>query len=112
MKWTWCYLLVIFLKQHLSAAESERIVYETLASMASNHGPEIAVIAGNHDQPDRLHALIAIRCFGCACYSASYCVLLAGVQRIHTKNGTEIRLAMLPFVHRKRIGPSGRVDGD
>ena len=38
------------------SAESETIVYETLASLARDSRIKVAVIAGNHDHPDRLQA--------------------------------------------------------
>lgn len=84
-------------------AEAEEIVYRALLGLASA-GIPVAVIAGNHDNAKRLQAVAPLLELGKV-------VLVAeptrpdhgGVIELTTGDGTEVRLAMLPFVSKRGI---------
>jgi exonuclease SbcD len=83
--------------------ESEQIVYEALLSLAST-GATVAVIAGNHDNARGLRAVAPLLALGNV-------HLVAeprrpddgGVLSITTRDGTPVRIAMLPFVSKRGI---------
>ncbi|MCY4666057.1 MAG: exonuclease SbcCD subunit D [Acidimicrobiaceae bacterium] len=86
------------------SAEAETIVYRALLELAGT-GAEVAVIAGNHDNGRKLQAVAPV-------FSAAGGVRVlaqparpdeGGVQRLRTRGGEDVRLAMLPFVSQRGI---------
>ena len=86
------------------SAEAEAIVYRALLELAGA-GAEVAVIAGNHDNGRKLQAVAPV-------FSAAGGVRVlaqparpdeGGVQRLRTRAGEDVRLAMLPFVSQRGI---------
>ncbi len=83
--------------------ESEQIVYEALLALAST-GATVVVIAGNHDNARGLRAVAPLLALGNV-------HLVAeprrpddgGVLSVRTRDGTPVRLAMLPFVSKRGI---------
>ena len=85
------------------APESEEIVYRALLDLAAT-GADVAVIAGNHDNPRRLRAVAPLLGLG------NVRVVTeptrpgdGGVVALSTRDGTPVRLAMLPFVSKRGI---------
>ena len=83
--------------------ESEEIVYRALLGFART-GAQVAVIAGNHDNPRRLRAVAPLLELGDV-----HLVAEAtrpddgGVIDLLSRDGTPVRLAMLPFVSKRGI---------
>lgn len=83
--------------------EAEEIVYRTLLAFAAT-GAEVAVIAGNHDNARRLRAVAPV-------FEFSRVHVVAeptrpddgGVLRLRTRDGTDVQVAMLPFVSKRGI---------
>ena len=85
------------------SAEAERIVYRALLDLA-NTGAEVAVIAGNHDNPRRLRAVAPLLRLGQVHVVAEPTRPDdGGVIELRTRDGVDIRLAMLPFVSKRGI---------
>ena len=86
------------------SAEAEAIVYRTLLELAGI-GAEVAVIAGNHDNPRKLAAVAPVF------FTAGRVHVLSeprrpedgGVLRLRMRGGEDLRLAMLPFVSQRGI---------
>jgi exonuclease SbcD len=84
-------------------AESEQIVYEALLQFASG-GAHVAVIAGNHDNAARLHAVAPLFALGRVhVVAAPTRPADGGVLQLRAGDGTDVRLAMLPFVSKRGI---------
>ena len=86
------------------AAEAEAMVYRGLLDMA-RAGAQVAVIAGNHDNARRLHAVAPV-------FEAAGRVHLVteptrpdegGVLRLSARGGEDVRLALLPFVSQRGV---------
>lgn len=85
------------------SAEAERIVYRALLDLADT-GAEVAVIAGNHDNPRRLRAVAPLLRLGQVHVVAEPTRPDdGGVIELRARDGTEVRLAMLPFVSKRGI---------
>ncbi len=83
--------------------EAERIVYRALLDLVST-GAQVAVIAGNHDNARRLEAVAPVLRLGRVhVVSKPTRPDKGGVIELHTGDGTEVRLAMLPFVSKHGI---------
>jgi exonuclease SbcD len=84
-------------------AESEQIVYDALLRLA-NTGAHVAVIAGNHDNAGRLHAVAPLLALGRVHLVAEPARPDdGGVRRLTARDGTEVRIALLPFVSKRGI---------
>jgi DNA repair protein SbcD/Mre11 len=84
-------------------AEAEEIVYRALLGLAGA-GIPVAVIAGNHDNAKRLQAVAPLLELGKVVLVAEPTRPEAGgVIELTTADGTEVRLAMLPFVSKRGI---------
>ncbi len=85
------------------SAAAEEIVYQTLLDFTRS-GAQVAMIAGNHDHPDRLDAiapllhLANIRARAKLVSSAD-----GGCVDIETKSGEVARIAMMPWLRRSRV---------
>jgi len=83
--------------------ESEEIVYEALLALAGS-GADVAVIAGNHDNARRLRAVAPLLALG-----RIHLVTEVtrpddgGVLRLRSRDGVDVRLALLPFVSKRGI---------
>ena len=86
------------------AAEAEAMVYRGLLDMA-RAGAQVAVIAGNHDNARRLHAVAPV-------FEAAGRVHLVteptrpdegGVLRLRMPGAEDVRLALLPFVSQRGV---------
>ena len=83
--------------------EAEEIVYRTLLAFAGT-GAEVAVIAGNHDNARRLGAVAPV-------FEFSRVHLVTeptrpdegGVLQLRARDGSDMRVAMLPFVSKRGI---------
>lgn len=83
--------------------ESEQIVYEALLALRAT-GAAVVVIAGNHDNPNRLHAVAPV-------FDELDITVLAqpvrpadgGVVRLRTRRGDDVAVARLPFVSQRSI---------
>ena len=85
------------------SAEAERIVYRALLALADT-GARVVVIAGNHDNPRRLRAVAPLLRLGQVHVVAEPARPDdGGVIGLHTRDGTDVRLAMLPFVSKRGI---------
>ena len=85
------------------SAEAENIVYRALLDLADT-GAEVAVIAGNHDNPRRLRAVAPLLRLGQIHVVAEPARPDdGGVIGLRTRDGTDVRLAMLPFVSKRGI---------
>ncbi|WP_420613000.1 exonuclease SbcCD subunit D [Candidatus Spongiisocius sp.] len=85
------------------SAEAENIVYRALLGLADT-GAEVAVIAGNHDNPRRLRAVAPLLRLGQIHVVAEPARPDdGGVIGLRTRDGTDVRLAMLPFVSKRGI---------
>ncbi len=83
--------------------ESEAVVYRHLLGLADT-GADVVVIGGNHDNPRRLAAVAPVLSRGRIVVVPSVAVPEAGgVQRLATKAGERVNLALLPFVSQRRI---------
>jgi len=83
--------------------EAERIVYRALLDLVGT-GAKVAVIAGNHDNARRLEAVAPVLRLGQVHVVAKPTRPdEGGVMELHTRDGTEVRLAMLPFVSKRGI---------
>lgn len=84
-------------------AEAEEIVYRALLDLGET-GAVVAVVAGNHDNPNRLNAVAPLldRCEvivqAVPAHPAD-----GGVREITTRSGEPLRLALLPFVSKRGI---------
>lgn len=85
-------------------AEAEAMVYRGLLDMA-RAGPQVAVIAGNHDNARRLHAVAPV-------FEAAGRVHLVteptrpdegGVLQLSAPGAEDVRLALLPFVSQRGV---------
>jgi exonuclease SbcD len=84
-------------------AEAEEIVYRALLGLASA-GIPVAVIAGNHDNAKRLQAVAPLLELGKVhVVSEPTRPDEGGVMELTTAAGTNVRLAMLPFVSKRGI---------
>lgn len=83
---------------HSPSAASEQIVYQALLDLAAT-GAHVVAVAGNHDHPDRLHAVAPIldRLRVTVC-SHALGGDEGGIVRIETKSGEKATIAMLPFL--------------
>ena len=85
------------------APEAEQIVYDALLALARS-GAHVAVIAGNHDNPRRLHAVAPLLALGRVHVVAEPTRPEdGGVLELGLRGGVELRLAMLPFVSKRGI---------
>ncbi len=85
------------------SAEAENIVYRALLDLADT-GAQVAVIAGNHDNPRRLRAVAPLLRLGQVHVVAEPARPGdGGVLELRTRGGTDVRLAMLPFVSKRGI---------
>ena len=85
------------------SAEAERIVYRALLDLADT-GAEVAVIAGNHDNPRRLRAVAPLLRLGRVHVVAKPTRPdEGGIIELRARDGAEVRLAMLPFVSKRGI---------
>jgi exonuclease SbcD len=83
--------------------ESEQIVYEALLALAQT-GATVAVIAGNHDNARGLRAVAPLLALGNVHLVAEpRRPEDGGVLSITTRDGTPVRIAMLPFVSKRGI---------
>ena len=85
------------------SAEAERIVYRALLDLADT-GADVAVIAGNHDNPRRLRAVAPLLRLGQVHVVAQPTRPDdGGVIELRAADGADVRLAMLPFVSKRGI---------
>lgn len=85
------------------SAEAERIVYRALLDLADT-GADVAVIAGNHDNPRRLRAVAPLLRLGQVHVVAEPTRPEdGGVIELRSGDGADVRLAMLPFVSKRGI---------
>ena len=91
------------------SAEAEAIVYRALLNLAQT-GAQVAVIAGNHDNPRRLQAVAPLLQLG-QVHLVAHPALPedGGVVELRARDGAWIRLAMLPFVSKRGIVRAGRL---
>ena len=83
--------------------ESEQIVYEALLALART-GATVAVIAGNHDNARGLRAVAPLLALGNVHLVAEpQRPDDGGVWSITARDGTPVRVAMLPFVSKRGI---------
>ena len=83
--------------------EAESIVYRALLDLADT-GADVAVIAGNHDNPRRLRAVAPLLRLGKVhVVSEPTRPDDGGVIELRARDGTDVRLAMLPFVSKRGI---------
>jgi exonuclease SbcD len=83
--------------------ESEEIVYRALLALART-GAAIIVIAGNHDSPRRLRAVAPLLELGRVHVVAEPTRPDdGGLLTLRTSGGTNVRLALLPFVSKRGI---------
>lgn len=86
-----------------TSPESDEIVYAALVAFA-RAGAEVAVIGGNHDNQRRLRAVAPLLEFGKVHLVAEPTrPELGGVLHLTTRDGTDVRVAMLPFVSKRGI---------
>ncbi len=85
------------------SAEAEKIVYRALLDLVET-GAQVAVIAGNHDNPRRLEAVAPLLQLG-KVHLVAHPTRPdeGGVIELRTRDGIDIRLAMLPFVSKRGI---------
>jgi len=85
------------------SAEAESIVYRALLELADT-GADVAVIAGNHDNPRRLRAVAPLLRLGQVHVVAEPTRPDdGGVIELRARDGSDVRLAMLPFVSKRGI---------
>ncbi len=85
------------------APESEEIVYRALLQLAGS-GAQVAVIAGNHDNARRLRAIAPLFALGNVHVVAEPTRPDdGGVLSLRARDGSDVRLAMLPFVSKRGI---------
>ncbi|MDE0137106.1 MAG: exonuclease SbcCD subunit D [bacterium] len=85
------------------SAEAESIVYRALLELADT-GADVAVIAGNHDNPRRLRAVAPLLRLGQVHVVAEPTRPEdGGVIELRAGDGSDVRLAMLPFVSKRGI---------
>ena len=85
------------------SAEAESIVYRALLDLADT-GADVAVIAGNHDNPRRLRAVAPLLRLGQVHVVAEPTRPDdGGVIELRAGDGSDVRLAMLPFVSKRGI---------
>ncbi len=85
------------------SAEAERIVYRALLDLADT-GAQVAVIAGNHDNPRRLRAVAPLLRLGQIHVVAEPARPDdGGVIGLRTRDSTDVRVSMLPFVSKRGI---------
>lgn len=83
--------------------EAETIVYRALLDLVET-GAQVALIAGNHDNPRRLEAVAPLLRLGHVHVVAQPTRPDAGgVIDLSARDGTDVRLAMLPFVSKRGI---------
>ncbi len=91
--------------------ESEEIVYRALLALAGT-GATVAVIAGNHDNARRLRAVAPLLELGNVhLVTEPTRPDDGGVLALTTRDRTDVRIAMLPFVSKRGIVRAGRPDG-
>ena len=84
-------------------AESEQIVYRALLGLRTT-GAQVMVVAGNHDNPNRLAAVAPV--LGALdVHVVSHMVRPAegGVVEITVANGERVRVALMPFLSQRGI---------
>ncbi len=83
--------------------EAEQVVFDALLRLASS-GATVAVISGNHDNARRLGAVAPLleRC-GIHVVSEPLRPADGGVRSFTSRDGTPVKLAMLPFVSQRGI---------
>ena len=92
-------------------AQAEKIVYRGLLDLADT-GAQVAVIAGNHDNPRRLEAVAPLLRLGQTHLVADAALPKdGGVIELRARDGTDIRLAMVPFVSKRGIVRAERLLG-
>lgn len=85
------------------SAEAESIVYRALLDLADT-GADVAMIAGNHDNPRRLRAVAPLLRLGQVHVVAEPTRPDdGGVIELRARDGSDVRLAMLPFVSKRGI---------
>jgi len=85
------------------APESEEIVFRALLALA-DLGIDVAVIAGNHDNARRLRAVAPLLRLGRVHLVAEPSRPAdGGVLALRTRDGSDVRVAMLPFVSKRGI---------
>ena len=83
--------------------EAESIVYRALLDLADT-GADVAVVAGNHDNPRRLRAVAPLLRLGQVHVVAEPTRPDdGGVIEMRAGDGADVRLAMLPFVSKRGI---------
>ncbi len=82
--------------------ESEALVYSTLLDLA-DVGASVVVIAGNHDNTRRLRAVAPVFRRGEVMVVSEPAAPDAGGSPVLDIDGTELRLALLPFVSQRGI---------
>lgn len=83
--------------------ESDEIVYRALLALAGT-GATLAVIAGNHDNARRLHAVAPLLALGnVRLVTEPTRPDDGGVLSLSTGDGIDVRVAMLPFVSKRGI---------
>ncbi|MEM8925583.1 MAG: exonuclease subunit SbcD, partial [Actinomycetota bacterium] len=83
-------------------AESERIVYDALLGLAEV--APVVVIAGNHDNPRRLDAVARLLALGRVTVATTpRRPDDGGVARLTTADGTDVQVALVPFVSQRAI---------
>ena len=95
------------------SAESEKIVYEALASYATSGDLQVVAIAGNHDHPKRLEAVAKpFQALGVTLVANPAAPEGNGVISLDIpRTGATAQLALLPFVHRKQIVKASELMG-
>ncbi|MFV0306972.1 MAG: exonuclease SbcCD subunit D, partial [Desertimonas sp.] len=82
---------------------AEQLVYETLLGLSAT-GAEVAVIAGNHDHPGRLRAVGPLLALGRVhLVTEPTRPDEGGIRGFTAADGSDVRLAMLPFVSKRGI---------
>ena len=85
------------------APDAERIVWQALLDLAAT-GAHVVVVAGNHDNPGRLHAVGPLLALGRIHVSAHLARPAdGGTIDIPTRGGEIARIAVLPFLSQRGI---------
>jgi exonuclease SbcD len=85
------------------APESEKIVYRALLDLARS-GAAIAIVAGNHDSPQRLEAIRPLLELAHVQVAAAPARPAdGGVRRIETRDGAVAAIACLPFLSQRGV---------
>lgn len=86
------------------APVAEQILYEALLALART-GATVVIIAGNHDNPQRLRAVKPILESGCGVFVGASVARPedGGVIAVRTRSGEVASLALLPFLSQRQI---------